>query len=124
MLGENFFVNMNQTLSKIPVLNSMMTYQNTPDEIFSQLKPLVVSVCVIIPIIVFLSIGLTVLFAKPCCPRCAMCCCSICSLFVGIFSLIFLLCSFPNSGVIQPIASKIETDLTGLMDPILKVIND
>lgn len=53
-----------------------------------------------------------------------MCCCSICSFVVGILSLLFLVASFPNSGIIQPLSNKIENNITGLINPSLKISNE
>lgn len=116
LLPSGTFENINNTISTIPVVNNLLTYQGTPDHMLDRARPIIIAACVIVPCIIFLSVGISMMCFKMCCPKCTMCCCSICNIIVGILSLAFLVVSFANSGVLQPMSFKLTNDLNGLVN--------
>ena len=50
-----------------------------------------------------------------------MFCCSVCSVVVSIISIVLLLISFINSGVIQSVSYKLENDNVGLINSVLDI---
>ncbi|CAL6007306.1 Conserved_hypothetical protein [Hexamita inflata] len=118
----NPLIDIGQSFKDIPVIGSKLANMQKPSDAITALSPIIYALVLTIPLIIFAASLGCMAFKLTCCSTCSMLCCFWCSLITSILSLMLLMVSFFNSGLIQPQIKLMNSDLNALSAQIQPVL--